>query len=281
MKYTFEHPYELVTLDRFSKEENIVFSKREFKAGHKVPVHWHDYNEIEILAFGTLEHMLNNETYIMEEGDGYIASSCDFHGLRALSDVTLLNLSFKIGSVDELISSSLGYGIGKFRCRLFETELCRVIELFEYAISEKCEKSSDRFTSLMQKNIAEEIIITVLRASPNNLNVNTPPLIHRTIVEINTKFRQQVTLTSIAESLFVTPNYLGACFKKNMGMTFNHYLNLTRLRHACGLLCSTVRPVKEIAFECGFCSVEYFLYTFRKYLGMTPTDWRRRQNSGK
>ena len=57
-------------------------------------------------------------------------------------------------------------------------------------------------------------------------------------------------------------------------MSFNRYLAQTRLRFACGLLSSSDKPVKEIAFESGFGSVEYFLSTFRKYIGTTPSEWR-------
>lgn len=281
MKYTFERPYELVTFDRFSETKNFIFSERSFKAGRKVPIHWHDYNEIEILAQGELEHTMNNETYPMTPGAGYIMSSCDFHGLTAISDVRILNLSFKLGNVDERIESSFGCGIGKFRCMLSCEKLALIEELFKNAARENGEEcANDRFSEMMLKNIAEQVIVTVLRESPGRLLSETSPLIHKAIVEINNKFRMPLTVTSVAETLFVTPNYLGSCFKKNMGMTFNHYLMLTRLRHSCGLLTSSNRPVKEIAFESGFCSVEYFLSVFRKNLGMTPTAWRKEHDGG-
>ena len=149
----------------------------------------------------------------------------------------------------------------------------RVNELFDRALTE-FSRPADQYTELILKNLAEELIVLLLRKSkPEKLSA-VPRLVQRAIAEVNAKFRQQLTLNSLAEDLFVTPNYLGTCFKKSIGISFNKYVALTRLRFACGLLVSQSKTVKEIAFESGFSSVEYFLATFRKYLGVNPTAWK-------
>jgi YesN/AraC family two-component response regulator len=74
----------------------------------------------------------------------------------------------------------------------------------------------------------------------------------------------------------VTPNYLGVQFTKKMGISFSDYLNTMRLRYACNLLDSTDLAVKEIAFASGYNSVEHFGYTFKKILGDSPLNYKKR-----
>lgn len=271
MNYTFDRPYELVTLDRYPGLGNVIFSKRRFEAGHSIAVHWHDYTEVEIVASGSVEHTLNNERRMLGTGAAYIVSSCDFHGLRMPEDLVILNLSFTRGSLDTRLEEQLGFGIGHVRCEL--SDLSEVNGIFERAAGEY--RKRDDFSSLRLKNLAEELLILLFRASGTEL-VSPAPLAQRAVTLVNDRFRQPLTLSQAAKTLFVSPNYLGSLFSKTLGMSFNRYLALTRLRFACGLLSSSDKPVKEIAFESGFGSVEYFLATFRKYLDATPSEWRNK-----
>lgn len=271
MIYTFDRPYELVTLDRYPGLGNIIFSERHFPSGHSIAVHWHDYTEVEIVLAGSLAHVINNERQTLRPGSAYIVSSCDFHGLTALDDLTILNLSFTRGSLDSRLEENLGCGIGRVRCQL--DDLSEVKSIFSRAAGEYPKR--DDYSALKLKALAEELLIILFRASGSE-SAAAAPLIQRAVALVNDRFRQPLTLNQAAQSLFVSPNYLGARFSKALGMSFNRYLALTRLRFACGLLSSSDKPVKEIAFEAGFGSVEYFLATFRKYLDTTPSEWRNK-----
>ena len=94
---------------------------------------------------------------------------------------------------------------------------------------------------------------------------------------VQARFLEDITLEELASTAFVTPNYLGALFKKWTGSTFPAYLNTVRLRHACNLLLTTDLSVKEIAFASGYRSVEHFCYTFQKMLRTTPRAFRQAQ----
>ena len=130
MKYTFERPYELVTLDRYPRLGNIIFSERHFEAGHKIAVHWHDYIEIEIVASGSVLHTINNEEQLLTAGSAYIVSSCDFHGLEMTEESEIFNLSLGRGSLDEKLEEQLGH----MKCRISDQDSVRSI--FRKAVAE-------------------------------------------------------------------------------------------------------------------------------------------------
>lgn len=264
--------YRLIKLDTYSKCENIIFSRRHFKAGHRIVVHWHDFNEIEIVLSGTARHMSNGNESLLVPGSAYLMSSCDFHGLEFIDDSIILNLSFMSDGIDPMLAECLGYGVGNVNFRFPGDRLGEINHLFERAIAEDGRR---RFSGIMKRNLAEELIITLLRESAGKVCSDISPIVHRAVMMLNEEFREPLTLAKVAEKLYVSPNHLGSKFKSTTGITFNHYLRLARLRYACGLLTTSKKSIKEISCESGFESPEYFLTVFRKYLGMTPSEWRR------
>ena len=56
--------------------------------------------------------------------------------------------------------------------------------------------------------------------------------------------------------------------------TFTAYLNTIRMNHACQLLLETDDTVLEIALECGYENVSYFIRLFGNLMHCTPLQYR-------
>ena len=93
---------------------------------------------------------------------------------------------------------------------------------------------------------------------------------------INEDFRSKITLSSVAKSLSVTPQYLSSLFKSVLGTGFSRYLSDMRLRCAERLLSESDMPVTEICFECGYGNLSHFLRTFKAATGLTPLEYRKK-----
>ena len=65
-------------------------------------------------------------------------------------------------------------------------------------------------------------------------------------------------------------------FKKNLGMTFTEHLNQTRVGKSCSLLTSTTLSLSEIASRCGFEDQSYFSKVFKKQMGVSPKEYRKK-----
>lgn len=100
-------------------------------------------------------------------------------------------------------------------------------------------------------------------------------IVGKTITMIHFDIQANLSLRRIAEQLNVTPTYLSALFKKECGCTLTEYINKTRIEHAAHLLCNTNKQVQNIAGECGIQDTNYFVRLFRRYTGMTPTQYRK------
>jgi YesN/AraC family two-component response regulator len=60
-------------------------------------------------------------------------------------------------------------------------------------------------------------------------------------------------------------------------MSFTDFLNKKRIDEASLMLMNPVASIAEVATACGFPTVTYFNRIFRKYKGMTPTEYRKSQ----
>ena len=131
------------------------------------------------------------------------------------------------------------------------------------------------YTDIIKSSIISELVVLLIRSSSDSADENIPQLIQQAVVYVNTNFGEKLTLGGLAKELSVSVNYLGSLFKKYLKTSFNEYLNNIRLKYACKLLLTSDLTIKEVAFESGYSSVEYFSYTFKKIMHMSPGAYHR------
>ncbi len=250
--------------------------KRQLCAGSIVDMHWHDYIELEIILTGRAEHIYNSEAYELSTGHAYIVTHHDLHAFRAVTDITLLNIGFDINLLDLELAKVLQYSSGKKLCCCFDNEKTQALkECFDLIINEISNRND--FSEAMIKSLISRIVIEVIRNSQSNEEQTFSP-VRKAIEYIHLNFKNELSLQIISDELGVTPNYLGRIFLHDTGVFFNTYLNQVRLRYVCSLLLFSNISVKEIAIMSGYSSVEYFFYVFKKHIGTTPSEYRKRNS---
>ena len=68
-------------------------------------------------------------------------------------------------------------------------------------------------------------------------------------------------------------------FKRVTNRNFNEYLLETRLNYAQKKLLQRKESISEIAMECGFEYVSYFIQKFKKKNGITPREYQKKFSS--
>lgn len=91
---------------------------------------------------------------------------------------------------------------------------------------------------------------------------------------IEKNYRNEISLTSAAQAMHMNPNYVSQLFKKEAGITFTHYIAQRRIEDAVQMLTMTRKTAAEISMEVGFNDYFYFLKTFKKIIGKTPSQYR-------
>lgn len=92
---------------------------------------------------------------------------------------------------------------------------------------------------------------------------------------IQLHYAENLYLDKMAEIFDTSPKYFSNYFKKAFGINFVEYLNKVRMSHAKELLKSSEIPVSEIGEKVGYLNSSTFASTFKKYCGITPTEFRK------
>jgi len=94
---------------------------------------------------------------------------------------------------------------------------------------------------------------------------------------IELHYMENLYLDHMAEIFNTTPKYFSNYFKKAFGVNFVDYLNKVRLAHARELLRNTTLSVAEIGEKTGYLNASTFASTFKKYYGISPSDFRKQE----
>lgn len=99
-------------------------------------------------------------------------------------------------------------------------------------------------------------------------------LIDRVNSYIHNFLHEDLSLTKLADIVYLSPPYLSRLYKQVTGQGLLEFINETRIQRAKQLLKTTDKKIHDIAAEVGFESAPYFTRLFRKKMSMTPQDYR-------
>ncbi len=99
-------------------------------------------------------------------------------------------------------------------------------------------------------------------------------IIKNAVEFIDQNYMQDITLPQLAELSEVSVQHFCRCFKTKMGIRPVEYIAQRRLSEAKKLLIESRKSITEIAVLVGYSSVTYFGMVFKKYEGISPTEFR-------
>lgn len=101
------------------------------------------------------------------------------------------------------------------------------------------------------------------------------PVIDFIVSYVEQRYGQEVYLDDLAEQLKMSSGYLSTYFKEKTGTNFIDYLHGVRIAKAQEMLESTELKIKEVAERAGYQNLNSFNRMFKKFTGVTPSDYRR------
>lgn len=108
-----------------------------------------------------------------------------------------------------------------------------------------------------------------------NKKNNSIELRDKIIALIHERYGQNnLSLTSVADELDISPTYVSKFFKLQTGINFADYVGKVRMDKAKELLKDPDIPLSDIAVKVGYTNAAYLIRTFKKYENMTPGKYR-------
>ncbi|GAF20145.1 two-component response regulator TrxR [Bacillus sp. JCM 19046] len=95
---------------------------------------------------------------------------------------------------------------------------------------------------------------------------------------IDTNYHENLKLEKLADLFHYNSAYLGKLFKSYTGEYFNTYVDKVRINQAKKLLLQGDK-VYRVAETVGYNNVDYFHSKFKKYVGLSPSAYRRKEKN--
>ncbi len=255
---------------KYEIDENFKISAIKRTKTTDVEIHTHNYFEIEFILSGKAIHTVNGYTYTLKKGDVYMLSPSDFHSVKVIEPITLINIMY----TEQVISPTFVYDFfasGKMlTCRLSDAEFDRLAPVFEL-IAQK-PTSDDNLNIRYIRNLCECMMLTIydkLKIVPKEPTASRS--VYRSILYINRNFRAKISLDELSKSAGYSKNYFSHLFNKTFGVGINDYINNLRLDYAYALLTSTDVSVTQVCFSSGFSSFSVFSRMFKKRFSAPPS----------
>ena len=150
----------------------------------------------------------------------------------------------------------------------FEEMLWQII-----SINQKKLVSRELLTSHLILGLLTELLL--LRSEGLYDNSILPDYVSGCMKYIDTHFKEELSLSFLADTQHVSKYYLSREFKHYVGITLQDYLINTRITYAKEQLKYTNASVNDIAFSCGIPNVSHFIRLFKTRENLTPLAWRK------
>jgi two-component system response regulator YesN len=107
-------------------------------------------------------------------------------------------------------------------------------------------------------------------------NSSSDSILDDIVYYINHNYHENIKLETIAPLFGYNSSYLGKIFNKKMGESFNSYVDHVRINQSKELLLANQLKVYEISEHVGYKNVDYFHKKFKKYVGESPAEFRKK-----
>ena len=99
--------------------------------------------------------------------------------------------------------------------------------------------------------------------------------LEQVLAYIDLHYADNLTLESMCSVSDVSPQHLCRLFRRKLNIRPMEYIAKKRIQEAKALLLNSPRNIAEISRIVGYNNCNYFCITFKKYEGVSPTEYRK------
>ena len=243
----------------------------------KSSYHNPDHYQIYMVIKGSLSIEDNGEKYILKKEDIILLLPCNQYKLEAISENTILELSIPGNFFHSMIKPGCevicNSSIGRKNDYLALQNILTDIVVY-YNKEDNQLKMCSLLYALMD-HFNDHFLVSRTNEGSCASESNYSERIDKIANYINVNYPLPLNLQTLADYMFLTPQYLSKFIKQNFGVNFNKYLNKIRMEHAMEELKHTDHSIITIAFNNGFASTTSFNKIFKEFFNVTPTAYRQ------
>lgn len=256
--------------------------------------HFHRFSELVYIMDGNLRFTVRSSTYYAQAGDFIFIHPMQVHGYHSPGTCNCVVCTFPDSLIGGMISSLNQVGeTPVFHCResiekfFYSTFVIGEIDGIGLRDDGRMPKSIDRhiidYSNPAVRGQLQGCLMAVVGEYLRCVPMVDCPRDENVVVKLFNYLHEHssepLTLVSSSAALGYSANYLSHCIQKTSGMNFSTILASFRIEHAKYLMHTTDESNLNIAHESGFGSESSFQRMFKRIVGCTPTDYRKRIKS--
>ena len=246
--------------------------------------HMHDCYEIYYMEGGEINYFVEERIYRVRKGEMILIPPGVMH--KTMPYLKQQHKRILIYIAPDFLKEFAVMDPNLYAC--FEHTLLSVIkreavERILYSLHAERQRE-EKANLVLVKCLLGELLTMMNRWTEQDRIIGEPCVTHgssQKIMEvvkyINQHFREDLRLPDTAKKFYLDSSYLSRTFHRVIGLTYSDYLVKVRVRQAARLLLETDQRVTEIAEEVGFHSDNHFCKTFKKVVGISPLQYRKRE----
>ena len=229
----------------------------------------HQHTEVELIRVrsGTSNITVNNQEFLLSEGDLLLCQSGSIHFSDSLGAKNILEFILFNPSLVQSRAAPLQLTTQHYTAEKLFSEISLELD------------QKDPFYEKIVQNTLKTYLYKLQRhfpvaSSDAFLSVKNSPFISEALSYMEAHLSEELTLEEVSASVNIESGYFSRVFKKYVGLNFVKYRNLLRIDTAIKMLQETDKSISDIAFDCGFQNIRTFNRVFAQYTQKSPMEFR-------
>lgn len=260
--------------------------------GADVESHAHDFLEIAVIGAGHGRHVTSQGEHALRHGEVVILRPGAWHGFRDCAGLTVANCCLSAQALRAELAPL--HDMPPLRRLLWAEPMAAgthgvaVVTVdqtaADQAIAEIGRLERDLATARARSGRLLGRLVTVLGILADGREPVTAvsaihPAVAATVARLEATPEQPWRLADLAGAVNLDPAYLGRLFAQHIGMTTMNFLARVRAERAATLLTNSTLPAAQVGAAVGWDDPTYFARRFRTLVGLTPSEYRRRNRA--
>lgn len=234
----------------------------------------HNFWELTYVDRGRMHNDVDGQHFVLQQGDALFYGKGQHHAQWAEPglSVCFITITFDMDFQEAEFLTNKRFVV--------DTELKHILEKIIKERNQNFYYADDLIICYLKEFIIKLIRSEKLENTIHQLDTPVKTRVENSIVKkcmdyIEKNIHRKITVPDIARSIPVSPSYLSAIFKKQMGVTLMDYVNHYKLERSKELIRTSDLNFTQISELLGYTSVHYFSNQFRLMYGITPTEYAK------
>jgi len=266
-----------------------VYSQHDKEGLYFVSQHWHEELEWVYVEYGILNLTIHGESFVLSSGEFCFINSGELHEIKSTGESLHHAVVFNPNFLDFALYDACQHNFIRpitngtlllpTSCSTFSPKdhkqiifhMQEIIKLYHTLPICALLSIKIHILHMIELFFQSDYLLENTLSSKGKDSLNK---LKQVIEYIHINYVESISLQTLSEICFMSPNYFCYYFKQEIGKTPIGFINEYKIEKACEMLSESELPISEIALSVGFDNFSYFIRKFREYKRVTPKKYR-------